>query len=357
MPESSDRMQQADRPPISVVVPLLNEEASLPELHERLVAALPADAELIFVDDGSTDSTPDLLRKLAARDRRTRVIRFRRNFGKSTALLEGFRRARGQLVATIDADLQEDPAEIPRLASKLAEGYDLVGAWRRARNDPFRKVLGSRLFNGLTSFFSGVAFHDINCGLKVMRREVVEDLVLAGGYHRFIPLLAHWKGFRVTEAEVGHRPRKHGRSRYRGEQIFQGLLDLAVILFLVRQEGRPSRAFVAAGAALGALGIAISAYIAYLRLAYGTISSRFPLLSLGLVLLVVGVQLFSLGLFGELLAYHFRSRRPFGPALEDSAVDGVAEEATKADASTPNASGDADHGVTAGSGRRRSPAP
>lgn len=313
--DSSQDPANAPRPPLTVVIPVLNEESSLPELHSRLAQVLPRDAEIIFVDDGSTDGTPSVLAELSRRDGRTRVVRFRRNFGKSMALLAGFRRARGEIVATMDADLQEDPAEILKLADELGRGFDLAGGWRRERKDPARKVLGSWLFNRLVSVLGGVHFRDINCGLKVMRREVVEDLVLAGGFHRFIPLLAHWQGYRVTEAEVSHRPRKHGSSRYGGDRIVRGLLDLAVILFLVRQKGRPGRYFAALGGLLGFAGLAVSAYIAYLRIADGTIGSRFPLLSLGLVLLVVGVQLFSLGLFGELLAYHFRSRRPFEPAL------------------------------------------
>ncbi len=303
------------RIPLSVVVPILDEEASLRELHARLTAVLPRDAEIIFVDDGSADGTPAVLADLSRRDARTRVVRFRRNFGKSMALLAGFRRARGEIVATMDGDLQEDPEDILKLEGELARGFDLACGWRRDRRDPPRKVVASRIFNRLVSAFGGKRFHDINCGLKVLRREVAEDLVLSGGFHRFIPLLAHWKGFRVTEVEVSHRPREHGKSRYGGDRIIRGLLDLAVILFLVRHEGRPGRYFAALGALLGLGGLGISVYIAYLRLAYGTISSRFPLLSLGLVLLVVGVQLFSLGLFGELLAYHFRSRRPFEPAL------------------------------------------
>ena len=303
------------RPPISVIVPVLNEEPSLRALHSRLVQSLPREAEIIFVDDGSTDGTAGVLQELAETDRRTRVVRFRRNFGKSMALLTGFRRARGEIVATIDGDLQEDPADILKLVDKLAGPHDLACGWRKLRRDSARKVIGSKIFNRFVSVLSGVKFRDINCGLKVMRREVAEDLLLGGGFHRFIPLLAHWKGFRVTEEEVSHRPRQHGASRFGSDRILQGCLDLAVILFLVRQEGRPNRIFVGLGAAMGAAGALVSAYIAYLRIAYGTISSRFPLLALGLVLMVVGVQLFSLGLFGELLAHQFRSRRPFEPAL------------------------------------------
>jgi glycosyltransferase involved in cell wall biosynthesis len=231
------------------------------------------------------------------------------------ALAAGFRHARGRVVVTLDADLQEDPAEIPRLIERLSDGYDLVGAWRRTRRDRAGKVFGSRLFNRVVSLVGGVRFRDINCGLKVLRREVVEDVSLAGGFHRFLPLLAVWKGYRVAEMEVSHAPRKHGKSRYGGDRIPEGLLDLLAIMFLVRFQGRPSRFFAAVGTVLGALGFAISAYLAGLRLWTGSIQEKFPLLALGLVLMVVGVQLFSLGLFGELVAYHFRTRRPFEPAV------------------------------------------
>ncbi|HVR72948.1 MAG TPA: glycosyltransferase family 2 protein [Planctomycetota bacterium] len=308
---------------LSVVIPLLNEERSIEELHGALRRALPHDAEFIFVDDGSTDATAAILAELARRDPAVRVVRFRRNFGKSMALVAGFRLARGAIVATLDGDLQEDPADIPRLEERLGEGLDLVGGWRRRRRDAFTKVLGSRVFNCLVSITGGARFRDINCGLKVMRREVVDDLVLGGGFHRFIPLLARWKGFRVLEVEVAHSPRKHGKSRYRGDRIFRGILDLLVILFLVRHEGRPGRYFAALGILLGTGGFGISAYLAWFWFQnQGTIQSRYPLLSLGLVLMIVGLQLFSLGLFGELLAYHFRSRRPFEPAVweEDGAA-------------------------------------
>ncbi len=304
-------------PCITVVVPVLNEEASLGELQERLAASLPENSEIIYVDDGSTDGTFEALRRLASGDPRVRVCRFSRNFGKSAALAAGFRRARAPVVATIDADLQEDPADIPRLVAKLDEGFDLVGGWRKQRNDARWKVLGSRLFNAAASLLSGARFRDINCGLKAMRRSVVEDIALAGGFHRFFSLLAWARGYRVAEVEIAHRPRRHGRSRYGGRRVLEGLLDLLVVLFLGRFEGRPSRYFAGLGVAFAIGGAAISAYLAALRLITGSIQARFPLLALGLVLLVVGMQLFSLGLFGDLIAYHFRSRSRFEPVAED----------------------------------------
>lgn len=307
-----------ERPPLTVVVPVLDEATTLPEVHRRLRSALPPGTEIIFSDDGSRDGSIDVARSLVRSDPLVRAIRLRRHLGKSHALAAGFARARGLWIATLDADLQEDPEEIARLLAVLeAEGFDLVGGWRRLRRDPPAKVLASRIFNSLVSFLGGVRFRDINCGLKVMRREVMDELSLAAGFHRFIPLLAHWKGFRVTEREVAHRPREHGRSRYGGERIFHGLVDLLVILFLVRSERRPSRYFIGTGLVLFLGGFAVSAYIAWLRLARGTIESRYPLLALGVLLILAGIQVASLGFFGELMAYHFRSIRPESPAAED----------------------------------------
>jgi len=305
------------RPSLTVIVPIFNEEHSLVELHARLRRALSRDAEILVVDDGSTDGSAAVLTRLAQEDPGFQWIQFGRNFGKSMALAAGFRRARGVLVATIDGDLQEDPADISRLADSIGSGFDLAGGWRVRRRDAWTKVWASRIFNRTVGCLAGVRFRDVNCGLKVMRREVLEDMNLAGGFHRFIPLLAHWKGFRTTEIPIEHRPRQHGKSRYRGDRFFRGLLDLAVILFLVRFQGRPGRYFVALGGLLSGVGFTISAYLAYLRLATGSVQSRFPLLALGLVLVVVGVQSLTLGLFGELLAYHFRATRPLEPAVRE----------------------------------------
>ncbi len=316
---------------MTVIVPVLDEEPNLAELHRRLREAIPEGSEVIFVDDGSRDGSLDLLRRIAAGDPGTRVLRLRRHMGKSQALDAGFAAARGRFVATIDADLQEDPADIPRLLAVIqAEGFDLVGAWRRHRRDPRSKVLASRAFNALVSLLGGVRFRDINCGLKVMRREVIEDVSLAPGFHRFIPLMAHWKGFRATEREVEHRPRRHGRSRFGRERIFHGLVDMAVIQFLVRSEGRPSRYFIALGMLLSLAGLGVSSYIAYLRLAHGTIESRYPLMALGILLLLAGIQVVSLGFFGEMVAYLFRSRRAPAPAAEE--VTGGARPPEAADA-------------------------
>ena len=316
-------------PDLSVIVPVLDEAASLPELHRRLREAVGAGAEILYVDDGSRDGSAGIVRTIARSDGAVRLVLLRRHLGKSQALAAGFARARGRRIATIDADLQEDPREIPRLLAALdADGRDLVGGWRRRRKDPAGKVLSSRAFNALVTLLGGVKFRDINCGLKVLRREVVEAVPLAPGFHRFIPLLAHWKGFRVAEREVDHRPREHGRSRFGRERIFQGLVDLLVVLFLLRSEHRPSRSFIAVGGILGLAGFGISAFIAYKRLTLGTIESRYPLMALGILLILTGIQVATLGFFAELIAWHFRAARSSGgPAVEDVAEEESREEA------------------------------
>ena len=310
------------RPSISVVVPLRNELPTLRELYDRLRASLPVDAELIFVDDGSDDGSTKLLGEFVAADPLTVGVRFERSFGKSQALVAGFARARGKLVATIDADLQDHPEEIARLASYLRREdgaswppvdpdgpgsddfveCDLVSGWRHDRQDRFTKVLGSRMFNGLIRWMSGVPVRDINCGLKVMRREVVETVRLEEGFHRFIPLLAHWKGFRIGEVEVRHDPRRHGRSRFGRVRVLRGLIDLLVLIFLERFERRPSRFFIQGGGLLSLVGIGISLFVTYVKLTTGTIQSRYPLLVLGVLLTIVGVQLISLGFVAELVS-------------------------------------------------------
>ncbi len=301
-------MDQPRHPPISVVVPIRDEEGTLGELHRRLRDALPGDAEIILVDDGSRDGTHDLLRRIVAADAGTVALRLARPFGKSYALAVGFSRCRGDIVATIDADLQEDPADIMRLVGRMGDN-DLLTGWRRRRRDRPLKVLASRLFNALVRVLSGVPLRDINCGLKVMRREVVESIRLEAGYHRFIPLLAHWRGFRVGEVEVDHEQRRHGSSRFGKERIFHGLVDLVVLLFLERFERRPSRFFVGSGSMLSFAGFAICLYLTLLKWITGTIQSRYPLLILGVLLLVVGLQVVSAGFLAELVA----RRRRDGP--------------------------------------------
>lgn len=288
---------------LSVVIPLLNEEDSIGLLWSSLrdvLEGLGKEYEVIFVDDGSQDNSFDILKSLYDEDpEHIRVIQFRRNFGKTAALAAGFKQVRGDVVITMDADLQDDPVEIPKLLAKLDEDWDLVAAWRYKRQDPRSKTLSSRVFNVVVSGLTGVRLHDINCGFKAYRREVAQDLKLYGELHRFIPVLAHWRGYRVSEVQVVHHPRKYGRSRYGFERIGRGFLDFLTVLFLTYYLKRPMHFFGTIGALLFLFGFGIDLYLAWLWVIEGGIGFR-PLLFVGILLMIVGVQMASIGLLGEM---------------------------------------------------------
>jgi glycosyltransferase involved in cell wall biosynthesis len=295
---------------ISVVVPVYNEERSVALLLDELRSVLEgigAEWEAVFVDDGSTDGTFAALTRLHAESPAVRVVRLRRNFGKAAALAAGFAQVRGETVVTIDGDLQDDPAEIPRLLAKLDEGFDLVSGWKTRRRDPWSRRLPSRIFNGVVGRLSGIRLHDMNCGFKAYRVDVVRGLPLYGELHRFIPVLAHYRGYRIAELPVNHRPRAHGRSRYGVERYLRGFLDLLTVSFMGRYRHRPLHLFGGLGLVLGTVGIAVLVYLTVLRVGGHGIGQR-PLLTLGVLLVVVGLQFFSLGLIGELITSHHEER-------------------------------------------------
>ncbi|OAI56050.1 glycosyl transferase family 2 [Gaiella sp. SCGC AG-212-M14] len=295
---------------ISVVVPVHDEERSVALLYDELRSAIePLDTpwEAIFVDDGSTDGTFSALTRLHAAEQNVRVVRLRRNFGKAAALVAGFDQAGGETVVTIDGDLQDDPAEIPRLLAKLDEGFDLVSGWKTHRRDPLSRRILSRIFNRVTSAFSGVRMHDMNCGLKAYRAEVVHGLRLYGELHRFIPVLAHYRGFRIAELPVNHRPREHGRSRYGVERYVRGFLDLLTVSFIGRYRHRPLHLFGGLGLILGFIGSAILVYLTVVKALGHAIGQR-PLLLLGVLLVVIGMQFFSLGLISEMITSQHEER-------------------------------------------------
>jgi glycosyltransferase involved in cell wall biosynthesis len=235
------------------------------------------------------------------------VVRLRRNFGKAAALAAGFAESSGDIVVTIDGDLQDDPHEIPRLLAKLDEGFDLVSGWKARRQDPWTRRIPSRLFNAVASRMSGVRLHDLNCGLKAYRAEVVHGLRLYGELHRYIPVLAHYRGFRIAEIPVNHRPREHGRSRYGVERYLRGFLDLLTVTFVGRYRHRPLHLFGGFGLALLTGGIAVLVYLTVLKIGGSAIGGR-PLLTLGVLLVVVGMQFLSLGLLTELITSHNEER-------------------------------------------------
>lgn len=291
---------------VSIVVPLYNEKESLLPLHAEIsqVCQLhPWDYEIIYIDDGSTDGSIKILEKLYQKNpRQVRVIQFRRNFGKAEALSSGFRLAKGDFVVTLDADLQDDPHEIPKLIEKLSEGFDLVSGWKVKRHDPFSKRIPSKIFNKVTAWLSGLPLHDFNCGLKAYRIEVAKTLQIYGELHRYIPVLAHWYGFRVTEVPVHHRPRKFGKSKYGFSRFLRGGLDLVTVLFFGKYTKRPLHLFGSVGLLLTLLGSGITLYLILLRITRTIFLSNRPLLFLGIVLLILGIQFVSIGLLGEMIA-------------------------------------------------------
>jgi glycosyltransferase involved in cell wall biosynthesis len=295
---------------ISVVIPVFDEERSVALLYDELGSALDPLGrpwEAIFVDDGSTDGTFAALTRLHDATDNVRIVRMRRNFGKAAALQSGFAEASGDIVVTIDGDLQDDPAEIPRLLAKLDEGFDLVSGWKTHRRDPLTRRLPSRLFNAVSSLLSGIRLHDMNCGLKAYRAEVVRGLRLYGELHRYIPVLAHYRGFRVAELPVNHRPREHGRSHYGMERYVRGFLDLLTVTFMGRYRHRPLHLFGSVGLLLTLFGGAVLVYLTILKIAGEAIGHR-PLLTLGVLLVVVGMQFLSLGLLSELITSHHEER-------------------------------------------------
>jgi glycosyltransferase involved in cell wall biosynthesis len=289
---------------ISLIIPAKNESQSLEQLTREIVStmkALSASYEILFIDDGSTDKTLEKLKKLRAKNKKIKIVSHRGNWGKAVALQNGFTFATGDIVITLDADLQDNPHEIPKLLKKLDQGYDLVSGWKKTRHDPLEKVIPSRIFNTLVRILTGLQIHDINCGFKAYRREVLNDMRIYGELYRFIPVLAHKANFKVTEVPVEHRARVHGKSKYGLERHIKGFLDLITIVFLTGYGSRPGHFFGTFGIASFSGGFLIGLYITYLRLTTGTIQDRHPLLFLGILLMIVGIQLATTGLLSEMI--------------------------------------------------------
>lgn len=320
---------------LSIVIPVLNEEENLKELHSRLtesLSKLQLRYEIVIVDDGSTDGSLEVLREITLVDRALKVISFRRNFGQTAAMSAGFDHAQGDVIITMDADLQNDPVDIPRLYEKLNEGYDVVSGWRRKRKDAFiLRRLPSILANRLIVSMTGVKLHDFGCSLKAYRREVVKNIRLYGEMHRFIPVLAHWIGAKIAEIEVQHHPRVRGKSKYGISRTTRVILDLLTVKFLLRFSTRPIQVFGLMGLISGFMGFLICSYLSIGKLlasifqthgfSEGILSylysetrltERMPLLVLGVLLILVGVQLITMGLLGELITrtYHESQDKP-----------------------------------------------
>ena len=300
-PETSPPTHALD---LTLIIPLLNEEDSLRPLMEKIRGTLRETGmayEVIFIDDGSTDGSMAVLESLHGAHPEIQVIQFRRNFGKAAAYTAGFGRARGRFVITMDADLQDDPAEIPGLLAKLDEGYDLVSGWKKKRFDPLGKTLPSKFFNWVTGRVSGIKIHDFNCGLKAYRNEVVKDVRVFGELHRYIPVLADLEGYRVGEIPVQHHPRQFGVTKYGMGRLLKGFLDLLTVMYIGKYMGRPLHLFGTMGLIFGVLGMVVNGYIVFLWSQTGTIQNRHPLLTLGVLLTVLGVQFICTGLLADML--------------------------------------------------------
>ena len=304
---------------LSIVVPFFNEAPSLPTLVEEVGRALEEGPswELILVDDGSTDDYRERLKDLdPALLRRIRLVSFRRNLGKASALAAGFGHVSGSIVLTLDADLQDDPAMIPKLLEPLEQGFDMVIGRKAQRQDPLSRRLASWMFNSVARLASGLKLHDINSGFKAMRREVVEGMGLYGEMHRFLPMLAAWRGFRVTEISVTHRPRVHGTSRYGPARAWRGLFDLLTVTFLTRYHKRPMHLLGGIASILMFFGMAVSFYLFGFWLSGGSLQER-PLLLFGILLILLSGQVFTLGLLGEMITY-FNHRSDLTPYIKSS---------------------------------------
>ena len=302
---------------ISVVIPLLNEDESIPELYAWITKVMNANNysyEIIFVDDGSTDKSWREIEALSKSDNHVRGIKFRRNYGKSAALHEGFQHTRGDVVITMDADLQDSPEEIPEMYDMIVkDGYDIVSGWKKKRYDPISKTIPTKIYNGVTGWMSGVKLHDMNCGLKAYKSDVVKSIEVYGEMHRYIPVLAKWSGFnKIGEKVVQHQARKYGKTKFGMSRFIYGFLDLASIMFIGKFGKRPMHFFGALGIVLLAIGFAILLYLSIDKIFYKTanINDR-PIFVFGILSVIVGVQLFIAGFLAELITRNSYDRNKY----------------------------------------------
>ena len=296
---------------ISIVIPLFNEHESILDLYSEICNAISSynDWEIIFIDDGSSDGSAEKIIDIASKDSKVKLISFYRNFGKSAALSEGFKNANGDIIITMDADLQDDPAEIPNFVNKISEGSDLVSGWKKVRHDPWAKTFPSKIFNFVTRLLTGVKIHDFNCGLKAYRSSVIKSIEIFGGRHRYIPALAGQKNFSISEIIVNHRPRKYGTTKYGGSRLLDGFFDLLTILFLNKYTQHPLHFFGMIGLTTFTAGILTELVVFYYKFWLGEpFAKHIALLLLGLILLFIGIQFFSIGLLGEMMARYSQDK-------------------------------------------------
>ncbi len=298
---------------VSILIPLLDEEESIFPLYQeirKVFKNISPEYEIVFIDDGSTDKSLDRIKSIVQNDQHVKYISFKKNYGKSAALQIGFKHVTGDVVITMDADLQDDPGEIPNFLSKLEEGFDMVSGWKKKRFDPFIKKYSSRFFNYITRLMTGIKIHDFNCGLKAYKKHVVQNINVYGELHRYIPVLADWKGFSVSEIVVKHHPRRYGKTKFGISRFFKGFVDLITVIFTTRYIKRPMHLFGFLGLLSFIAGIAINAYLTYEWIIGRPLYNR-PLLFLGMLLIIVGVQFFAVGLLGEIMVHNFQDDKEY----------------------------------------------
>lgn len=294
---------------ISFVIPVFNEEESLKILYKEILENISDnDYEIIFIDDGSSDNSFHVMQLLASEDTQVKIIKFRRNFGKAAALQIGFEKCCGDVIFTMDADLQDNPVEIPNFLAKIDEGYDLVSGWKKKRHDPISKTLPSKLFNKVTSASFKLKLHDYNCGFKAYKKEVVKEIDIYGDMHRYIPALVHAKGFKIAEISVEHRAREFGKSKYGVERYLRGFLDLLTVKLVTSFTNSPLYLFGRIGINTTIIGILIGIYLTISKYVFAQNLSNRPLLFLSILLIMVGLQFFSIGLLGELMVNQTRKQ-------------------------------------------------
>ncbi|MCK4462868.1 MAG: glycosyltransferase family 2 protein [Candidatus Omnitrophica bacterium] len=300
---------------ISIVIPAYNEEKSVEALYKNIRTTLERMSisfEAIYIDDGSKDKTFDILQKLHEKDNRVKIIKFRKNFGQTAAIDAGFQHAKGTIVISIDADLQNDPNDIPKLLRKLEEGYDVVCGWRYKRMDPTPKRIASFFANLLRRAITGEKIHDSGCSLKAYKRKCLGDLALFGEMHRFIPALLNWHGYKITEIKVGHTERPFGKSKYGMKRLIKGLLDLMFVKFWISYSSRPLYLFGSAGLLLSGIGLLASLYLVIIKIFFGMPIGNRPLLIFAVLFVVVGVQLFIFGILADvLIKIYYGKRGPY----------------------------------------------
>ena len=294
---------------LSFIIPVFNEEQSVQPLYSEILENIEnCKHEIIFIDDGSTDASFTYMKELAAKDKNVKIIKFRKNFGKAASLDAGFEAAKGDIIFTMDADLQDDPKEITNFIKKIEQGYDLVSGWKKKRKDPIHKTFPSKLFNAITAKFFRLKLHDYNCGFKAYRKEVIKELDIYGEMHRYIPALADSKGFKITEIPVNHRPRKFGKSKYGIERYIRGFLDLLTVKLVTSYTHSPLYLFGRIGTTFSVIGFLIGLYLTIMKFWFHQPLYNRPLLYLSVLLIMLGLQFFSIGLIGELLVNQNRKQ-------------------------------------------------